>query len=182
MVEASRFWYLDTPWPKGVCPGCDAMKPPHVHTLEGPLGVSPGDWIVVGIHGECYPVKHVIFEKTYEATAGDVETGSSVLEAQQQRDKADAMIAPIPNRITVKVYPDEETPGMWIAEIPEMDQMTCGGSVSNAVFMASDLLRLLGDECEHCWCRRTEPDDERPVGAECCWCGTWSNQDWLHES
>ncbi|MEM0989990.1 MAG: hypothetical protein AAGK00_14015 [Pseudomonadota bacterium] len=28
--------------------------------------VTPGDWIITGIHGEHYPCKPDIFEKTYE--------------------------------------------------------------------------------------------------------------------
>ena len=39
---------------------------PFVNTLEGPLTVSPGDWIVTGIKGEKYPVKPDIFEMLYE--------------------------------------------------------------------------------------------------------------------
>lgn len=40
-----------------------------VHTLEGPLIASPGDWIITGINGERYPCKPDIFEKTYERVA-----------------------------------------------------------------------------------------------------------------
>ena len=42
----------------------------HVHgwidTLEGGHNVCPGDWIITGVHGENYPCKPDIFEKTYE--------------------------------------------------------------------------------------------------------------------
>ena len=38
----------------------------HIHTLEGPLHVSDGDWIIKGIQGEFYPCKPDIFEATYE--------------------------------------------------------------------------------------------------------------------
>lgn len=38
----------------------------YIETLEGKLGVSPGDWIITGIQGERYPCKPDIFEKTYE--------------------------------------------------------------------------------------------------------------------
>lgn len=38
-----------------------------VQTLEGPLTVSDGDWIITGVNGEHYPCKPDIFEKTYEA-------------------------------------------------------------------------------------------------------------------
>jgi quercetin dioxygenase-like cupin family protein len=37
-----------------------------VQTLEGPLTVSEGDWIITGVNGEHYPCKPDIFEKTYE--------------------------------------------------------------------------------------------------------------------
>jgi hypothetical protein len=44
----------------------------HVHTLEGPMRVSPGDWIIKGVKGEFYPCKPDIFAATYEpAGAGD---------------------------------------------------------------------------------------------------------------
>ena len=39
---------------------------PHVHTLEGPLAVSDGDWLIKGVKGEFYPCKPDIFEATYE--------------------------------------------------------------------------------------------------------------------
>jgi hypothetical protein len=37
-----------------------------VLTLEGPMIVTPGDWIIKGVVGEFYPCKPDIFEKTYE--------------------------------------------------------------------------------------------------------------------
>ena len=37
-----------------------------IHTLEGNLYASPGDWIIKGVQGEFYPCKPDIFEKTYE--------------------------------------------------------------------------------------------------------------------
>jgi len=41
-----------------------------VETLEGPLYVSPGDWIITGVKGERYPCKPDIFEATYEPVHG----------------------------------------------------------------------------------------------------------------
>lgn len=38
----------------------------HIHTLEGDLLLTPGDWIIKGIKGEFYPCKPDIFEATYE--------------------------------------------------------------------------------------------------------------------
>lgn len=37
-----------------------------IHTLEGDMVASPGDWIITGINGEKYPCKPDIFEETYE--------------------------------------------------------------------------------------------------------------------
>ena len=42
-------------------------------TLEGTHDAAPGDWIIRGVHGEHYPCKPDIFEKTYEP-AFDKET------------------------------------------------------------------------------------------------------------
>jgi hypothetical protein len=36
------------------------------YTLEGPLHVSPGDWIIRGVKGEFYPCKPDVFAATYE--------------------------------------------------------------------------------------------------------------------
>lgn len=38
----------------------------YVHTLEGKMFASIGDWIIKGVHNEFYPCKPDIFEKTYE--------------------------------------------------------------------------------------------------------------------
>jgi len=43
-----------------------SMHVPHIHTLEGIMFVSDGDWIIRGVAGEFYPCKPEIFEKTYE--------------------------------------------------------------------------------------------------------------------
>ena len=39
----------------------------YVITLEGPLIVSPGDWVITGVTGEKYPCKSDVFEKTYDS-------------------------------------------------------------------------------------------------------------------
>ncbi len=39
----------------------------HVHTLEGPLAVRDGDWLIRGVQGEFCPIKDAIFRATYEA-------------------------------------------------------------------------------------------------------------------
>lgn len=37
-----------------------------IHTLEGEMRASPGDWIIRGVKGELYPCKPDIFAETYE--------------------------------------------------------------------------------------------------------------------
>lgn len=37
-----------------------------IHTLEGDMIASQGDYIITGVDGEQYPCKPDIFEKTYE--------------------------------------------------------------------------------------------------------------------
>lgn len=37
-----------------------------IETLEGTMHGNIGDWIITGVHGEQYPCKPDIFEKTYE--------------------------------------------------------------------------------------------------------------------
>lgn len=37
-----------------------------IHTLEGDMTASVGDYIIKGVDGEFYPCKLDIFEKTYE--------------------------------------------------------------------------------------------------------------------
>ena len=38
----------------------------QIDTLEGSMQVSKGDYIIRGVHGEFYPCKPDIFDKTYE--------------------------------------------------------------------------------------------------------------------
>lgn len=38
----------------------------QIHTLEGNMAVSPGDYVIRGVKGEHYPCKPDIFEATYE--------------------------------------------------------------------------------------------------------------------
>ena len=41
-----------------------------IHTLEGVMHVSLGDWVIRGVKGELYPCKPDIFEATYEKVDG----------------------------------------------------------------------------------------------------------------
>lgn len=42
-----------------------------IHTLEGDMKASVGDYIITGVHGEQYPCKLDIFEETYEPVEAD---------------------------------------------------------------------------------------------------------------
>lgn len=48
--------------------GAGGTTPPFaiIHTLEGDMKVSAGDYIIKGVKGELYPCKPEIFEATYE--------------------------------------------------------------------------------------------------------------------
>ncbi len=48
---------------------CGTDSPLIVHTLEGILTATPGDWIIKGVKGEFYPIKDSIFRETYEEVA-----------------------------------------------------------------------------------------------------------------
>ena len=37
-----------------------------VSTVNGPVAIEPGEWIITGIDGETYPCKDEIFRKTYD--------------------------------------------------------------------------------------------------------------------
>ena len=41
-----------------------------IHTLEGDMKAKKGDWIIIGVEGERYPVRKDIFEKTYTKVGG----------------------------------------------------------------------------------------------------------------
>ena len=78
VIEAEQFEPLQKPWPEGVTQ-YERERQEHasgasstwygwrIDTLEGPMEVTPGDWIITGVKGEKYPCKPDIFEMTYEA-------------------------------------------------------------------------------------------------------------------
>lgn len=84
-IEAQQFFRDIQPWPDGVqhfahhqIEGKCVVPYPftpygmwstgwfEISTVEGPLKVSDGDWIAIGIHGERYPIKPEIFQKSYD--------------------------------------------------------------------------------------------------------------------
>lgn len=72
VIEAEQYRRSMKKYPKGVCL-CNEVPQggfPHIHTAEGSLNVSDGDWIITGIAGEHYPCKPNIFAATYEPIFG----------------------------------------------------------------------------------------------------------------
>ena len=53
--------YIDPDYKRGL-----ANNSLQIHTLEGIMTASDGDYIIKGVDGEFYPCKPDIFEKTYE--------------------------------------------------------------------------------------------------------------------
>ncbi len=41
-------------------------EPFTVETMEGTMQGKKGDWLMVGVHGEMYPIDNSIFEKSYD--------------------------------------------------------------------------------------------------------------------
>ena len=53
--------YIDVEFKRGL-----ANNPLQIHTLEGTMSASNGDYIIKGVDGEFYPCKPDIFELTYD--------------------------------------------------------------------------------------------------------------------
>ena len=67
VIEEEQFFEsgVDLPFEKeGVC----QLGPQgwFVETLEGPLNIVDGNWIIKGVKGEFYPCRSDIFKETYE--------------------------------------------------------------------------------------------------------------------
>jgi hypothetical protein len=41
-------------------------EPFQVETMEGTMKGKKGDWLIVGVNGEMYPIDNDIFKKTYD--------------------------------------------------------------------------------------------------------------------
>lgn len=64
-------WPRDWNVPPGICTGQCGEKSCHpdrpgIHTLEGTMRVSPGDWIIKGVKNEFYACKPDVFAIKYE--------------------------------------------------------------------------------------------------------------------
>jgi hypothetical protein len=72
VIDAEQFLPMENKIPSGIYSSehADPRKHPFadwmINTLEGPLRVSDGDWIITGVKGEKYPCKPDIFAATYE--------------------------------------------------------------------------------------------------------------------
>jgi hypothetical protein len=70
VIDAQQ-WFPDN----SILSGYDALGVEYtvcdysIQTLEGPMRVTPGDWIITGVKGEKYPCKPDIFTLTYEPIA-----------------------------------------------------------------------------------------------------------------
>lgn len=59
-------WTRGSTSPASMDANADGVQQLSIATLEGAHWVTPGDFIIRGVHGEHYPCKPDIFEKTYE--------------------------------------------------------------------------------------------------------------------
>ena len=70
LLEGKIVRYYRTPDLDGLreCEHCGRVMKDHgwIDTFEGGHIVCPGDWIITGVKGECYPCKPDVFEQTYE--------------------------------------------------------------------------------------------------------------------
>lgn len=72
VISAEQFFPDQDQIPDGVI--SDGLGDPRktplmewiIQTLEGPMRVSPGDWVITGVKGERYACKPDIFAATYE--------------------------------------------------------------------------------------------------------------------
>lgn len=72
--------------------------PFYIDTLEGQMEVSDGDWIIMGIKGEFYPIKPDIFEQTYNKF---VEASADLIDNAKQTNEPPTPVEPI---ITTSQY------------------------------------------------------------------------------
>jgi hypothetical protein len=66
VIEAAQ-WFKDGDHPAVLVSNGNNGPYPFIDTLEGPMVVTAGDWIITGVKGEHYPCKPDIFDLTYEA-------------------------------------------------------------------------------------------------------------------
>ena len=72
-----------------------------IHTLEGDMKASIGDYIITGVNGEQYPCKPDIFEKTYEAVTN---TNYDKIKAMSVEEMAEMLLDESENNYTYCNY------------------------------------------------------------------------------
>jgi len=70
VIEATQ-WFAHGDHPAVLAINGDSGPYYYIDTLEGPMVVSAGDWIITGVKGKRYPCKPDIFEMTYEVVDGN---------------------------------------------------------------------------------------------------------------
>jgi hypothetical protein len=65
-VEEILDWVPDSSWYMRHFMGEPQTGIIEIHTLEGKMEASEGDWIIQGVQGEFYSCKPDIFDATYE--------------------------------------------------------------------------------------------------------------------
>ena len=61
-----------TAGPRDIC-RCTILERPHIHTLEGPVPVREGDWIVTRAAGDRHVCTREMFDTAYEALVETVQ-------------------------------------------------------------------------------------------------------------
>mgnify|MGYP001567439339 CR=1 FL=1 len=85
VITAEQFLPELNTWPIGVEADCTSSTGYGIFTLEHTTRrheVTPGDWIITGVHGEIYACKNDIFLETYQAL--------NIAEQAEQLQKAQA--------------------------------------------------------------------------------------------
>lgn len=78
--DKAEYIYHDAAYKAGVAPPSIEII---IHTLEGDMRVSVGDYIIKGVDGELYPCKPDIFQKTYEEVVEPIVTANDLLKASE---------------------------------------------------------------------------------------------------
>lgn len=124
VIEAEQYLHGRTV-PLGVCMSDDLDDSreffPHIHTLEGNLAVSKGDWIIKGIQGEFCPCKPDIFEATYEPVEAPMPLDAQTRVAELEALLAERFTVPCPTCHAPNYQGDSEDG--WSSGCPD-----CGGS------------------------------------------------------
>lgn len=71
-----------------------------VHTTEGVMNASPGDWIIRGVEGEIYPCRDSVFQATYMPASRQAEASGRPAITRAEAD-ASLSAAPAP-RVTIE--------------------------------------------------------------------------------